>query len=68
METMVQFTGLMVTTLFAAGLAMTLNWLLLRAMFQVMRPATQGQLRIARTDSITSARELAHEFAMRSQR
>ena len=34
------FAGLVLTTLFAAAAAVLLDWLLLRAMFQLMRPAT----------------------------
>jgi len=33
------FAGLVLTTLFAAAAAVFLDWLLLRAMFQLMRPA-----------------------------
>ena len=34
------FAGLVFTTIFAAAAAVLLDWLLLRAMFQLMRPAT----------------------------
>jgi|GEM_PF-1140927 len=34
------FAGLVLTTMFAAAAAVLLDWLLLRAMFQLMRPAT----------------------------
>ncbi len=34
------FAGLVLTTIFAAAAAVLLDWLLLRAMFQLMRPAT----------------------------
>jgi len=34
------FAGLVFTTMFAAAAAVLLDWLLLRAMFQLMRPAT----------------------------
>ncbi len=33
------FAGLVVTTIFAASAAVLLDWILLRAMFQLMRPA-----------------------------
>ena len=33
------FAGLVLTTIFAAAAAVLLDWLLLRAMFQLMRPA-----------------------------
>lgn len=38
------FTTLVVTTMFAAGAAVLVNWLLLRATFQLMRPATAGKI------------------------
>src|SRR5262249_46470542 len=34
------FLGLVLTTVFAASAAVLLDWILLRAMFQLMRPAT----------------------------
>ncbi|HLZ13610.1 MAG TPA: hypothetical protein VKP58_13570 [Candidatus Acidoferrum sp.] len=34
------FAGLVLTTIFAAAAAVLLDWLFLRAMFQVMRPAS----------------------------
>lgn len=34
------FAGLVVTTIFAAGAAVLLDWIFLKAMFQLMRPAT----------------------------
>ncbi|HLK03277.1 MAG TPA: hypothetical protein VKT53_02470 [Candidatus Acidoferrum sp.] len=37
------FAGLVLTTIFAAAAAVFLDWLLLRAMFQLMRPATAKQ-------------------------
>jgi len=36
------FAGLVFTTMFAAAAAVLLDWLLLRAMFQLMRPATSA--------------------------
>lgn len=35
--------GLVLTTIFAAAAAVLLDWLLLRAMFQLMRPATASR-------------------------
>ena len=40
MIAILHFTTLVITTLFAAGAAALVNWLLLRATFQLMRPAT----------------------------
>jgi hypothetical protein len=37
------FAGLVFTTIFAAAAAVLLDWLFLRAMFQLMRPATAKQ-------------------------
>jgi hypothetical protein len=42
MIAILHFTTLVITTLFAAGAAALVNWLLLRATFQLMRPATAG--------------------------
>jgi hypothetical protein len=46
---LLHFTTLVITTVFAAGAAALVNWLLLRATFQLMRPATLGQSRSARS-------------------
>jgi hypothetical protein len=43
MMAILHFTTLVITTLFAAGAAVLVNWLLLRATFQLMRPATAGR-------------------------
>ena len=48
------FAGLVLTTIFSAAVAVLLDWLLLRAMFQLMRPATAkamsvGQMRPPRS-------------------
>jgi hypothetical protein len=40
MIAILHFTTLVITTVFAAGAAALVNWLLLRAAFQLMRPAT----------------------------
>jgi len=37
------FAGLVLTTIFSAAAAVLLDWLLLRAMFQLMRPATAAK-------------------------
>ena len=41
---LLHFSALVITTVFAAGAAALVNWLLLRATFQLMRPATAGQV------------------------
>jgi hypothetical protein len=43
MMAILHFTTLVITTLFAAGAAALVNWVLLRATFQLMRPATAGR-------------------------
>jgi hypothetical protein len=43
MMAILHFTTLVIATLFAAGAAALVNWLLLRATFQLMRPATAGR-------------------------
>jgi hypothetical protein len=43
MMAILHFTTLVITTIFAAGAAALVNWLLLRATFQLMRPATAGR-------------------------
>jgi hypothetical protein len=43
MIAILHFTTLVITTLFAAGAAALVNWLLLRATFQLMRPATAAE-------------------------
>ena len=43
MMSILNFTTLVITTVFAAGAAALVNWLLLRATFQLMRPATAGR-------------------------
>ena len=39
MIVILHFLGLVITTIFAAAAAVLLDWLFLRAMFQLMRPA-----------------------------
>jgi hypothetical protein len=52
MMAILHFTTLVITTVFAAGAAALVNWLLLRATFQLMRPATAGR---ASTKTATSS-------------
>jgi hypothetical protein len=43
MIALLHFATLVVTTMFAAGAAAGLNWMLLRGAFWMMRPATAGR-------------------------
>jgi hypothetical protein len=43
MIAILHFTTLVITAVFAAGAAALVNWLLLRATFQLMRPATASR-------------------------
>jgi hypothetical protein len=63
METTIHFAGLVVTTLFAAAAAVALDWVLLRAAFQLMRPASARRPRAVRTEVNSSTREFARQFA-----
>lgn len=59
MIALLHFATLVVTTMLAAGSAALVNWLLLRATFQLMRPATAlrtAATRIAAAPSLTRAR------------
>jgi len=50
MSGLLHFAGLVVTTMFAAGAAAGLNWMLLRGAFWMMRPATAGRVPARRTE------------------
>src|SRR5262249_1143025 len=60
------FLGLVVTTLFAAAAAVLLDWVLLRAMFQLMRPAAAKPAPAPRSnfgsELVQGTRELARVF------
>jgi hypothetical protein len=56
MMQMLHFATLVITTLFAAAAAVALNWLFLRTMFVLMKPATARQ----RAVKAQPARALAH--------
>lgn len=60
------FAGLVITTLFAAGAAVLLDWIFLRAMFQLMRPATAKAAAPSRSkfgsELVQGTRELARQF------
>src|SRR5262249_4161335 len=70
------FAGLVVTTVFAASAAVLLDWLLLRAMFQLMRPAVASakgpsqktaSTRTPTTAYTTGAQAKAYATAFRSE-
>ncbi len=66
------FAGLLVTTLFAAGAAVLLDWIFLRAMFQLMRPATAKAVVSSRSnfgsELVQGTRELARQFGTAAAR
>ncbi|HET7258843.1 MAG TPA: hypothetical protein VFI75_03925 [Candidatus Acidoferrum sp.] len=62
MIAMLHFATLVVTTIFAAAAAVAFDWLLLRAMFVLMRPATAR--RVAPTARLVQgAAQLARAYA-----
>lgn len=62
MIAMLHFATLVVATVFAAAGAALFNWLLLRASFFLMRPATARRIP-ARTELVRGAAQLARAFA-----
>jgi hypothetical protein len=56
---------LIVVTFLAAAAAVVLHWLFLRVTFALMRPATAGRVRTARTELVRGTAELARAFAPR---
>jgi hypothetical protein len=56
------FATLVVTTLFAAAAAAAFHWLLLRAMFVLMRPATARRV-AAPTQLVLGTTQLARAYA-----
>ena len=62
MIAMLHFATLVLTTLFAAAGAAALNWLMLRATFFLMRPATARRIP-ARTELVRGTTPLARAFA-----
>ena len=63
MIAMMHFATLVITTIFAAAAAMSLNWLLLRAAFVLMQPAT-ARKSVVRTELVRGTAQLARAFAM----
>ena len=63
MTAVAHFAGLVITTLFAAGAAVLLDWIFLRAMFHLMRPATAKSSRPAfGTELVQGTRELVRHL------
>jgi len=62
MIAMLHFATLVITTLFAAAAAMALHWLLLRAVFVLMRPATARRA-VASTHLVRGTAQLARAYA-----
>ncbi|GAC1676366.1 MAG: hypothetical protein PVS2B2_12030 [Candidatus Acidiferrum sp.] len=63
MNTMINLAALFTATLLAVAAAVGLDWLLLRAAFQLMRPATVRQM-ASSTDLAQGARKVARAFAL----
>ena len=64
MIAMLHFATLVVTTLFAAAAAVALDWLLLRAMFVLMRPATARRVNAdVPTQLVRGTVQLARAYA-----
>ena len=62
MIAMLHFATLVATTLFAAAAAVALDWLLLRAMFVLMRPATARRVN-APSQLVRGTAQLARAYA-----
>ena len=64
MIAMLHFATLVVTTLFAAAAAVAFDWLLLGAMFVLMRPATARRVNTAvPTQLVRGTAQLARAYA-----
>src|SRR6266550_8221953 len=64
MIAMLQFATLAITTIIAAATAVALHWLLLRAAFLMMRPATARRI-LVRTELVRGTTQQARAFASR---
>jgi hypothetical protein len=62
MIAMLHFATLVITTMFAVTAAVLFNWLLLRATFYLMRPATARRTAL-RTDLVRGTAQLTRAFA-----
>jgi len=61
MIAMLQFATLVITTMFAAAAAVGLHWLLLKAAFLMMRPATAQRVPV-RTELVRGTAQLARAY------
>jgi hypothetical protein len=61
MIAMLHFATLVITTIFATGIAVALDWVLLRAAFALMQPASAR--RSTRTQLLRGTAQLARAFA-----
>ena len=62
MIALLHFVTLVIATIFAAAAGAAFNWLLLRASFFLMRPATARRI-LARTELVRGTAQLARAFA-----
>lgn len=62
MIAMLHFATLVITTIFAAAAALAFDWMLLRAMFVLMRPATARRIP-ATQHSVRGTTQLARAYA-----
>ncbi len=62
MISMLQFATLVITTMFAVAAAAGLHWLLLKAAFRMMRPATARRVP-ARTELARGTAQLARAYS-----
>lgn len=63
MGSMLQFAGLLITTIFTAAAAAAFQWVFLHAAFQMMRPATARTPRPVRSELVRGTRELIRHVA-----
>jgi hypothetical protein len=63
MMEMMHFATLIFVTLFAAAAALALDWMLLRVMFVLMRPAVMRSVGTPRPRLATGAAQLARAYA-----
>ncbi|HKI11305.1 MAG TPA: hypothetical protein VKA02_04265 [Candidatus Acidoferrum sp.] len=64
MDTMLGFAVMVVATILALFAALGLDWLLLRAAFLLMQPATAGR-RVSQPAIVHGTRLVAHAYAQR---
>lgn len=62
MIAMLHFATLVITTLFAAATAVAFHWMLLRAMFVLMRPATAWRVNVP-AHLVRGTTQLARAYA-----